>query len=73
MQRAILLLLLILSLTLAACGGVAAPLPDLSGTEPAPDIALPTPDGDMLSLSDFRGQVIFLNFWGTYCPPCVAE
>ncbi len=67
------LLLLVITLILSACGSFAAPLPDLSGTEPVPDITLPTPEGDMLSLSDFRGQVIFLNFWGTYCPPCVAE
>ncbi len=74
MPRSILLFTLILTaLLLAACGGVTAPLPDLSGTEPAPDITLPTPDGEMISLSDYRGQVVFLNFWGTYCPPCVAE
>lgn len=66
-------LLLIAILALAACGSVATPLPALDGTEPVPDITLPTPDGEMLSLSDYRGQVVFLNFWGTYCPPCVAE
>ncbi len=75
MNRTLLLLsaLLLAAFILAGCGSFAAPLPDLSGTEPAPDITLPTPDGDMLSLADFRGQVVFLNFWGTYCPPCVAE
>lgn len=30
-------------------------------------------DGEVVSLNEFKGQVIFLNFWGTWCPPCVAE
>ena len=68
-----LLLILLLGLILAACGSFSTPLPALDGTEPVPNISLPTPDGDMLSISDYRGQVVFLNFWGTYCPPCVDE
>ena len=65
--------ILMLSLTLAACGSFSTPLPPLDGAEPVPDITLPTPDGDMISLSDYPRQVVFVNFWGTYCPPCVAE
>ncbi|MFL1895029.1 TlpA family protein disulfide reductase [Aquimarina sp. 2-A2] len=30
-------------------------------------------DGNSSSLEDFKGKVIFLNFWATWCPPCVAE
>ena len=30
-------------------------------------------DGAILSLSDFRGEVLFVNFWATWCPPCRAE
>jgi thiol-disulfide isomerase/thioredoxin len=30
-------------------------------------------DGKELSLKDFKGKVIFLNFWATWCPPCVGE
>jgi len=74
MKRLAVLLPLVFSLLfLAGCVSFAAPLPALNGAEPAPTISLPTPDGDMLSLADYRGKVVFVNFWGTYCPPCVAE
>ncbi|MFQ5945761.1 MAG: peroxiredoxin family protein [Anaerolineae bacterium] len=39
----------------------------------APDLSLPTPDGETITLSDLRGQVVLLNFWATWCPPCRAE
>ena len=39
----------------------------------APDFTLKTLDGKEVSLSDFRGSVVFLNFWRTDCPPCAAE
>ena len=29
--------------------------------------------GNIHALSDYEGKVIFLNFWGTWCPPCRAE
>jgi cytochrome c biogenesis protein CcmG, thiol:disulfide interchange protein DsbE len=40
---------------------------------PAPAIALPTLDGNQLDLSAFRGQVVLVNFWGTWCEPCRRE
>lgn len=30
-------------------------------------------DGERMSLEDFEGKTIFLNFWATWCPPCIAE
>lgn len=30
-------------------------------------------EGAMLSLNDFKGEVLFVNFWATWCPPCRAE
>ncbi len=40
---------------------------------PAPDYAFAGPDGETLTLGDFRGKVVLLNFWATWCPPCVEE
>ena len=39
----------------------------------APDFQVTTIDGNKLSLADFRGQVLVLNFWATWCVPCKKE
>ena len=39
----------------------------------AADFALVREDGSVLQLSDLRGQPVFLNFWASWCPYCVAE
>lgn len=39
----------------------------------APGFPATTLDGDAIQLTDYRGQVVFLNFWWTGCPPCVRE
>lgn len=40
---------------------------------PAPAFTLLDKDKKPVSLSDFRGKVVYLDFWGTWCPPCMHE
>lgn len=40
---------------------------------PSPDFLLPDLKGNVVRLSDLRGKVRLLNFWATWCPPCVKE
>jgi len=43
------------------------------GSTLAPDFTLATTTGELVSMSDLRGKVILLNFWGTWCGPCRME
>jgi peroxiredoxin len=57
-----------------ACQALAPnPLPALLQGREAPDFELPDASGKKWSLRSLRGQTVLLNFWATWCPPCVEE
>jgi len=48
-------------------------LEPMKDTSPTPDFSLPDPSGKKVSLRDFRGKLVLLNFWATWCVPCREE
>lgn len=44
-----------------------------SDSRQAPDFALTTLAGETISLSSYSGKVLLIDFWATWCPPCVKE
>lgn len=41
--------------------------------QPVPSFQLSTLEGDVLQIEDFKGHPVVINFWGSFCEPCVRE
>ncbi len=54
-------------------GELSGPAPEDVIDEPRPTFALQDLDGQERAISSFEGKVVLLNFWATWCPPCVEE
>ncbi len=65
--------LLALLMVIAGCGATGTSVTPTPGEPPAPDFQMTGLDGNSYQLSELRGQWVLVNFWATWCVPCVEE
>lgn len=79
MKKIFICFLLLLAALAGGCASdnpkttAAAPTTTAQASQAAPDFSFTYLDGTKSSLSELRGKPVFLNFWATWCPPCVGE
>jgi cytochrome c biogenesis protein CcmG/thiol:disulfide interchange protein DsbE len=71
MKNIVALLTTIIISIIFVLSGCSTPCPDTGSV--APDFTLETTDGNTVSLQDFQGEIIIMNFWATWCGPCAME